>query len=88
SEVRRPGSGQISVGGYTYFWSGCSNGRRDEGVAVAVVDWLLPMVSDVTPVNKRIMRHRLRHSLGVLSVVSVCALTAVSDVSVREVFYL
>ncbi|KAF7644747.1 hypothetical protein LDENG_00216450 [Lucifuga dentata] len=88
SEVCRPGSSQISVGEYTYFWSGRSDGRHTKGVAVAVPDWLLPMVSDVIPdVNEHIMRLRLRHSLGVLSVVSVYAPTTISDVSVREAFY-
>ncbi|KAG2460271.1 CFDP2 protein, partial [Polypterus senegalus] len=53
----------------------------------AVADWLLPMVSDVTPFNERIMRLGLLHSLGALSVVSVYAPTAVSDVSARETFY-
>ena len=28
SEVRRPGSGEISSSGYTYYWPGCSNGAR------------------------------------------------------------
>ena len=28
SEVRRPGSGTISVGGYTYYWSGRSDGHH------------------------------------------------------------
>ena len=28
SEVRRPGEGQISVGGYTYFWSGSRAGAH------------------------------------------------------------
>ena len=26
SEVWRPDSGEIMVGGYTYYWSGCSDG--------------------------------------------------------------
>ncbi|KAG2466405.1 RAI14 protein, partial [Polypterus senegalus] len=77
SEVRTPGTGQISVGGYTFYWSGRSDGCHTQGrVAVTVVDWLLPMVSDVTPFNERIMRLRLQHSLGALSVVSVYAPTA------------
>lgn len=46
------------------------------------------IVSDVTLVNDHIMRLRLRHFLGVLSVVSVYAPTGVSDVLVRETFYL
>ena len=42
SEVRRPGSGWVSGGGYTYYWSGRPKGHL-EGVAVAVADRLVPM---------------------------------------------
>ncbi len=38
SEVRRPGSGETSSWGYTYYWSGCSNGSHTRGVAVAISD--------------------------------------------------
>lgn len=51
SKICRPGSGQISVGGSTYYWSGCSGGCNPQGVAVAEVDQLLLMVSSVTPFN-------------------------------------
>ena len=36
SEVRRPDSGEIMVGGYTYYWSDRSCGYHAQGVAVAV----------------------------------------------------
>ena len=36
SEVRRPDCGGIMVGGYTYDWSGHSDGYHAQGVAVAV----------------------------------------------------
>ena len=48
---------------------------------------LIPMVIEVTPVNKRIMRLRIRHSLGVVSLVSVYVLTEVSDLTVKDAFY-
>ncbi|XP_069989708.1 uncharacterized protein [Penaeus vannamei] len=35
SEVRRPGSGTTSVGGYTYYWSGCSDGHHLQGTFYA-----------------------------------------------------
>ena len=87
SEVRRPKSGEISCGGYTYYWSGRLDGYHSEGVAIAVSDRLVPMVVEVTPVNERIMRLRLRHSLGVVSVVSVYAPTEVSRTSDKDTFY-
>ena len=64
SEVRRPGNGEISVGGYTYFWSGRADGRHTEGVAVAVSDRLISQVKEVTPVSERVMRLRLANTLG------------------------
>ena len=35
SEVRRD-SGKIMAGGYTYYWSGCSDGHQAQGVGEAV----------------------------------------------------
>ena len=67
SEVRRPDCSEIMVGGYTYYWSGRSDGYHTQGVAVAVSNKLTPMIIEVTPVNERIMRRRIRHSLGVIS---------------------
>ena len=41
SEVRRPDCGEIMAGGYTYYWSGRSDGYHAQGVAVAVSNKLL-----------------------------------------------
>ena len=59
SEVWRPESGEIMAGGYTYNWSGCSDGYHAKGVAVAVSNKRTPMIIEVTPVNERIMRQDL-----------------------------
>ena len=40
-------------------------------LAVAVADRLVPPVTEVTPVNERILRLRIKHTLGVVSLVSV-----------------
>ena len=74
SEDWRPDCGEIMVGGYTYYWSGRSDGYDAQGVAVAVSNKLTPMIIEVTPVNESIMRLRIRHSLGVISLVSVYCL--------------
>ena len=87
SEVRRPGRGEISVGGYTYYWSGRSNGHHTEGVGIAVADRLVPMVLEVTPVSERLMRLRLKYSLGVISLVAVYAPTNTSSLAKKEAFY-
>ena len=54
SEVRRPDSGEIMAGGYTYYRSGCSDGYHAQGVSVGVSNKLTPMIIEVTPVNERI----------------------------------
>ena len=45
------------------------------------------MIIEVTPVNERIMRLRIRHSLGVIFLVSVYAPTEASDLTVKDEFY-
>ena len=87
SEVRRLDCSDIMVGGYTYYWSGRSDGYHAQGVAVAVTNKLTPMIIEGTPVNKRIMRLRIRHSLSVISLVSAHALPGARDLTVKDAFY-
>ena len=47
---------------------------------------LTPMIIEVTLVNERITRRRIRHSLGVISLLSVYALTEASDLTVKDAF--
>lgn len=49
SEVRRPGSGLISEGGCTIFWTACCDDGHTQGVAAAGMDWLLPTGHQVGP---------------------------------------
>ena len=48
---------------------------------------LTPMIIEVTLVNERIMRLRICHSLGVISLVSVYAPTEASDLTVKDTFH-
>ena len=48
---------------------------------------LTTMINEVILVNKRIMRRRIRHSLGVVSLVSLSALTEASDHTMKDAFY-
>ena len=75
------------AGGYTIYWSGRSDGYHAQGVAVAVSSKLTPVIIEGTPVNERIMRRRIHHSLGVISLVSGNALTEASDLTVKDTFY-
>ena len=87
SEVQRPDCGEVMAGGYTYYWSGHSDGYHAQGLAVAVSNKLTPMIIEVTPVNERMMRRRIRQSLGVVSLVSVDAPTEASDLIMKDTFY-
>ena len=87
SEVRRPDCGEILADSYTSNWSGRSDGYHSQGVAVAVSNKLTPMIIEVTLVNEHIMRQRIRHSLVVISLVSVCALIEASNLTVKDAFY-
>ena len=69
SETRRPGSGK----GFTYYWSGMSNRHHVKGIAIGISSRLQPSVVEVPLVDERIMRLRLKHSLGFMSVVAVYA---------------
>ena len=73
SEVRRLDYGEIMAGGYTYYWSGRSDGYHTQGAAVAVFNKLTTMIIEVTPVNERNMRLRMRRSLGVISGLCICS---------------
>ena len=87
SETRRPGSGDISSRGFTYYWSGMSNGARLRGVAIAISSKLQSSVVEVTPVDERIMRLRMKHTLGFMSVVAVYAPTEMCETDEKEMFY-
>ncbi|KAG0722293.1 Craniofacial development protein 2 [Chionoecetes opilio] len=87
SETRRPGSGETSSGGYTYYWSGMSNGHRVRGVAIGISSKLQPSVVEVTPVDERIMRVRMKHTLGFMSLVAVYAPTEMRRTEEKEMFY-
>ena len=87
SEVRRPGNGETSSGGYTYYWSGMSDGTHLRGVAVAISSRLQSSVVEVAPVDERIMRVRLKHTLGFMSLVAVYAPTEMCETEEKEMFY-
>ena len=55
SEVRRPDCGEIMAGGYTYYWSGRSDGYLAQGVAVDASNKLTPMIIEVIPINKSVL---------------------------------
>ena len=44
SEVRRPDCSGVMVGGYTYYWSGRSDGYHAQGVAAAMSKKMTQMI--------------------------------------------
>ena len=72
---------------FTYYWSGMSNGHHVKELAIAISSRLQPSVVEVTSVNESIMRLRLRHSLGFISVVAVYAPTEVCETEEKEISY-
>ena len=87
AEARRPGSGEISSGGYTYYWSGRSDGTRVAGVAIGISSQLQSSIVGVTTVDERIMLMRLKHRMGFMSLLAVYAPTEMSDLEEKEIFY-
>ena len=45
------------------------------------------MINEVSPINERIMRLRIRCSLGDVSLLSEYALTEASDLTMKDAFY-
>ena len=87
SETRRPGSGETSSKGFTYYWSVMSSGHHVKGVAIGVSSRLVPSAIEVTPVDESIMGLRLKYSLGFISVVAVYASTEVYETEEKEMFH-
>ena len=87
SLVQKTDSGEIMVGGYTYYWSGRTDSYHVQRVAVAVSNKLTPIIIEVTLVNEYIMRGRIHHSLGVVSLMSISAPTEARDLTVKDAFY-
>ena len=45
------------------------------------------MITEATPDNERIVRLRIRHSFGVISLVSVYGPTEARDLTLKDLFY-
>ena len=76
SDTRRPGSGETSSKGFTYNWFGMSKDHHVKGVAKGVSS---AVCCRGYSVDKRIMRLRLKHSMGFMFVVAVYAPTEVCE---------
>ncbi|KAG0717656.1 Craniofacial development protein 2 [Chionoecetes opilio] len=57
------------------------------GVAIGISSKQQPSVVEVTPVDERIMRVRMKHTLGFMSLVAVYAPTEMRKTEEKEMFY-
>ena len=87
SETRRPGSGETSSKSFTNYWSSISNCHQIKGVTIGFSIRLQLSVVEVALFDECIMRLRLKHSLGFMSVVLVYARTEVCETEEKEMFY-
>ena len=51
SETRRTGSSEINSKGFTYYWSGMSNGHHVKGIDMGISNRLQPSIIEVTSVD-------------------------------------
>ena len=54
---------------------------------MAVAERLVPMITEVTPLNERIMRLRIIHTLGVIFLITLYAPSGVSIFSLKKALY-
>ena len=80
-----PGA-DVSNCGYTYYWSGRRQ-RHLQRVDVTAANRLVPVVTEVTPVNKRVVGLRSLHILHGISLVAIYAPTGANEFFVQEAFY-
>ncbi|XP_069977740.1 craniofacial development protein 2-like [Penaeus vannamei] len=81
----RPGSGMISMGWYTYYWSGRGDGHL-QGVDIAISRRRQPLLEEVSLVDERIVALRPKHAFGFVSIIAIYAPTDVCKLDVKETF--
>ena len=61
-EVRFPGQGEMSMDSYEIFWSGRSDGKKQEDVAICVNRKLRVTLKQWRPINERLLLAKFRHT--------------------------
>ena len=87
SETRWSGSGEISSKSFIYYWSSMNNGALLKVAAISIFRRLQPSIIEVTPIDECIMRLRLKHTLGFISLVATYVLTEMCEADEKEIFY-
>lgn len=73
SETMKPYNGETSS--KTYYWPRMSNDHHIKGVAMGISSRLPSSLVEVNPDDERIMQLKLKHKLGFMFVIAVCAST-------------
>ena len=87
SEIRRLGSDETSSKGFTYYLSSMSNGHHVKEVTTGISSRLQPSTVEIIPVDKRILRLRLKHGLEFMFIVAVYAPTKMCKTE-EKMFYI
>ena len=70
-EVRFPGQGEMSIDGYQIFWSGRSDGKKQEGVALCINRTLRATLKEWRPINEKLLFAKFGHTRRNLTIL-VC----------------
>ena len=86
-ETRWRGSGEKTVGGHHFIWSGPNDGRGLHGVALAVPSNLKSTVLSWKPISGRLLIARLNSKHGKISVIVGYAPTEVAPDNIKDAYY-
>lgn len=87
TEVRWPGAGESRSGDYSFIYSGRSDGKHMQGVALALSACARKALTTWTPISERLMSARFKHRFGHLTVIACYAPTNASEDDDKQDFY-
>ena len=87
TEVRWPGSGTKTVANSTMLWSGRSDNKRTEGVALALDPSASRALISWRPISERLLTATFKHRHGRLQVIACYASTNSHIVANKDQFY-
>jgi endonuclease/exonuclease/phosphatase family metal-dependent hydrolase len=88
SETHWTGRGRMNANGYTIWYSGNEiGGKHEHGVAIAIQSKLSQAVSDISFINDRLIKLRMKFKHADLTVIEAYAPTEASNIEDKERFY-
>ena len=87
TEVRWPGSGTKTVANSTMLWSGRSDNKRTEGVALALDPSASRALISWRPISERLLTATFKHRHGRLQVIACYAPTNSHIDAIKDQFY-